>query len=232
MKTHTVPVLLVMSALVVSAQARPSTSTEMRHPSTSVTVVRPFTAVETTHAVTSVGVVKPATQVQVIHPQTQVGVNHPTTQVELLHPQTQVNVIHPQTTVEVIHPRTTVEMLRPQTLEVTDEGATENGSSWKGGSGGFSSKTSTSMSNFKPMQAKDLSAKPPTMEKAAPLGGGDVKLGNDTNVTEKDNANKSSLLGAQQSAQDMDVDPKQNTKLDGLEKLLTDRAKFKEKQQQ
>jgi|GEM_PF-3862625 hypothetical protein len=232
MKTHTVSVLLVMSALVVSAQARPSTSTEMRHPSTSVTVVRPFTAVETTHAVTSVGVVKPATQVQVIHPQTQVGVNHPTTQVELLHPQTQVNVIHPQTTVEVIHPRTTVEMLRPQTLEVTDEGATENGSSWKGGSGGFSSKTSTSMSNFKPMQAKDLSAKPPTMEKAAPLGGGDVKLGNDTNVTEKDNANKSSLLGAQQSAQDMDVDPKQNTKLDGLEKLLTDRAKFKEKQQQ
>jgi hypothetical protein len=232
MKTHTVPVLLVMSALVVSAQARPSTSTEMRHPSTSVTVVRPFTAVETTHAVTSVGVVKPATQVQVIHPQTQVGVNHPTTQVELLHPQTQVNVIHPQTTVEVIHPRTTVEMLRPQTLEVTDEGATENGSSWKGGSGGFSSKTSTSMSNFKPMQAKDLSAKPPTMEKAAPLGGGNVKLGNDTNVTEKDNANKSSLLGTQQSAQDMDVDPKQNTKLDGLEKLLTDRAKFKEKQQQ
>jgi len=230
MKTHTVSVLLVMSALVVSAQARPSTSTEMRHPSTSVTVVRPFTAVETTHAVTSVGVVKPATQVQVIHPQTQVGVNHPTTQVELLHPQTQVNVIHPQTTVEVIHPRTTVEMLRPQTLEVTDEGATENGSSWKGS--GFSSKTATSMSNFKPMQAKDLSAKPPTMEKATPLGGGDVKLGNDTNVTEKDNANKSSLLGAQQSAQDMDVDPKQNTKLDGLEKLLTDRAKFKEKQQQ
>lgn len=232
MKTHTIPVLLVMAALVVSAQARPSTFTEIRRPNTSVTVVRPFTTVETTHAVTSVGVVKPATQVQVIHPQTNVGVNHPTTQVEVLHPQTQVNVIHPQTTVEVIRPRTTVEMLRPQTLEVTAEGATENGPSWKGGSGGFSSKTSTSMSNFKPMQAKDLSAKPSTMEKAAPLlGGGDVKLGNDTNVTEKDNANKSSLLGAQQSAQDLDVDPKQNTKLDGLEKLLTDRAKFKEKQQ-
>ncbi len=231
MKTHTVPVLLVMSALVVSAQARPSTLTEIRRPNTSVTVVRPFTTVETSHASTAVTVVKPATQVQVIHPQTNVGVTHPTTQVEVLRPQTQVNVIHPQTTVEVLHPQTTVEMFRPQTLDVTAEGATENGLSWKGGSGGFSSKTSTSMSNFKPIQAKDLSAKPSTMEKAAPLGGGDVKLGNDTNVTEKDNANKSSLLGAQQSAQDLDVDPKQN-KLDGLEKLLTDRAKFKEKQQQ
>ena len=83
------------------------------------------------------------------------------------------------------------------------------------------------MSDFKPMQAKDLSAKPPA-EKANSLGGGNMDFGTNTNEAEKDKANKESQGGMQKAAQEMEVDPKQS-KLGGLEKLLTDRAKFEEK---
>lgn len=207
---------------------KPTTSTEVVRPTTSVTVVRPLTKVDAVHLVTSVEVFHPTTQTEVFHPQTNVQTFHPTTQVQVNHPQTSVEVFHPQTTVEVFHPQTTVEVFHPQTPEIVNGDDKTTGSEpQKGGKTGASSQATTSMSDFKPMQAKNLSAKPPT-DKAAPTGGGDMNLGNVTNEAEKDNANKSSLLGAQKSAENIEVDPKQN-KLDGLEKLLTDRAKFQEK---
>ena len=208
---------------------KPTTSTEVIHPTTSVAVVCPSTKVEVFHPATSVEVFHPTTQNEVFHPQTNVQTFHPTTQVQVAHPQTNVEVFHPQTTVEVFHPQTTVEVFHPQTLDVVNTNENAAGSTQKGGKMGSSSQVATSMSDFKPMQAKNLSANSP-MDKAAPMGGGSKDLGNTTNEAEKDNANKNSLLGAQKSAENIEVDPKQN-KLDGLEKLLTDRAKFQEKKQ-
>lgn len=222
-------VLVGISLLTVSLQARPVTSVEMKRPTTSSTTIRPFTSIDATRPATSIAVMHPTTQTEVIHPQTSVEVLHPATQVSVVRPQTTVSVVHPQTTVVVNHPQTTVEVLHPQTLEIADETSGVGAASWQGGRREFSATAATSMSDFQPMQAKDLSAKP-SMEKAAPLGGGEMGLGNETNQAEKDNVNKSSSIGEQKSAQNLDVDPKQN-KLDGLEKLLTDRAKFQEKKQ-
>lgn len=209
--------LLGIGVYGVSAKT-PATFVEVVHPATSVTVVHPVTKVDTVY---------PATSVEVIHATTQTGVFHPQTDVEVVHPATQVEVFHPQTTVTVIHPQTTVEVFHPQTSEEVNgkQGGAANMA--QRGENTLSSKIVTSMSDFKPMQAKDLSAKP-SADKAAPMGGGSKDLGNNTNQAEKDNANKSSMLGMQKSAENIEVDPKQN-KLDGLEKLLTDRAKFEEK---
>lgn len=226
MKNHIGLVCMGTCLLTMSLQAKPVTFVEVQRPTTFSTDSRPFTSVSSTRPSTSVEVMHPTTQTEVAHPQTNVALMRPTTQVSVFHPQTTVDVIHPQTTVEVNHPQTTVSVFHPQTIEMSGDSTEMSG---KGERAGFSSKAVTSMSDFKPMQAKDLSVKSPT-EKAAQMGGGDMNLGNQTNQAEKDNVNQASSLGEQKSAQNLEVDPKQN-KLGGLEKLLTDRAKFQEKKQ-
>ncbi len=222
--------LLVSLAVCNLSAKKPTTRIEGRHPVTSVAVMQPMTNVNVEHPTTSVEVLHETTHTEVFHSKTNVPTIHPATQVQVVHPQTTVQVIHPQTNVEVIHPQTTVEVFHPQTpVEGSaDSGAeTKSFTALKGGGVKSSAQATTSMSDFKPMQAKNLSAKP-SMDKAAPLSGGSNNLGNTTNESEKDNANKSSLLGIQKTAENIEVDPKQN-KLEGLEKLLTDRTKFKEK---
>lgn len=215
---------LLVSVAIGAGAKTPQTSTVVARPGSAKAVFHPQTEVAVFHPVTTGKSARTDTRVTVFHPQTNVSLTHPTTQTDVFHPTTQVAVQHPTTTVEVFHPQTEVAVFHPQTPEV---GGTEDPSSaaapQKGGKSGSSSQVTTSMSDFKPMQAKNFSAP----EKAAPTGGGDLNLGNATNQTEKDNANKSSLLGAQNN-QDMQVDPKQ-TQLKGLEKLLTDRAKVNEK---
>lgn len=225
---------VLVSFAVCSASARqPATQTEVFHPTTSVDAVRPLTKVDIIKPVTSVQRVPSQTQVEVLRPKTGVQTFHPSTQVQVVRPQTEVVVIAPQTNVEVFHPRTTVEVFHPQTFETTNVDKEETADAGK--SGGKKVKSSlqktTSMSDFKPMQAKDLAVNKSTTDKAQKTGGGDVNLGNDTNQTEKDNVNKSSTLGAQKGAtQNLDVDPTRSTS-SGLEKLLTDRAKFERKRQ-
>ena len=82
-------------------------------------------------------------------------------------------------------------------------------------------------SDFKPMQAKSFTSKPAD-DKAAQVGGGSMDLGNTTDETEKDNATKASALGGQKTMQNIELDPKK-TNIQGLEKLITDRAKEQEK---
>ena len=195
---------------VFAAPLSPNASVRgMVHPSTSVAVFHPQTAGE---------IYRSSTTVETFRPTTQTGTFHPQTEVTTFHPQTTVEVYHPQTTVTVFHPQTPQESFSQGVANVGGEN--RNFSS--------SSRVQTSMSDFKPMQAKDFSAVKQPEEKAAALGGGSLNLGNEVNVAEKDNANKSSLLGAQKETQSVDIDPKK-TNLDGLEKLLSDRAKFQEK---
>lgn len=213
---------------VFAAPPSPNASVRgMVHPSTSVAVFHPQTAGEIYRPSTTVETFRPTTQTGTFHPQTNVSVARPTTQVQTFHPQTEVATFHPQTTVEVYHPQTTVTVFHPQTpQESFSQGVANVGGENRNFSS--SSRVQTSMSDFKPMQAKDFSAVKQPEEKAAALGGGSLNLGNEVNVAEKDNANKSSLLGAQRETQSVDIDPKK-TNLDGLEKLLSDRAKFQEK---
>lgn len=216
------------SLMVVVAQAKtPNTAVPTTRPSSKVAVMRPQTNVSVFRSTSNVEVRHPQTQGPVFHPQTTVDVQHPTTQAVVFHPTTQVEVSHPTTTVTVVHPQTSVAVFHPQTQE-TQAAAGEGAASDKqagGKRGSSSAQASTSMSDFKPKQAKNFTASAP--DKAAPMGGGNMDLGNTTNQAEKDSANKSSLLGAQNN-QDMQIDPKQ-TQLKGLEKLLTDRAKVQEK---
>ncbi len=192
---------------------RSMTDVSVQRPQTDVQVVRPVSA-NAQHPATQVEVVRPQTQVEVSHLQTTTQVMHPATTVEVVHPTTQVEVVHPQTTVEVIHPQT------PSFVQEGDEdvSAGKPGAK-KGGKTISSAKATTSMSDYKPKQAKDFK----TAQKAAPLGGGDLKLGNSTDQAAKDAAAKASLLGSQNN-QNMDVDPKRN-KMGGLDKVVTDRAK-------
>ncbi len=210
--------------------------TQAKTPNTVVPTTRPFSKVAVTRPQTNVSVFRPTsneevrhpqTQVPVIHPQTTVDVKHSSTQAVVFHPTTQAEVSHPTTTVTVVHPQTSVAVFHPQTQET--QAAAGEGSALdkqEGGKKGLSStQATTSMSDFKPKQAKNFTASVP--DKATPVGGENMNLGNTTNQAEKDSANKSSLLGAQNN-QDMQLDPKQ-TQLKGLEKLLTDRAKVQEK---
>lgn len=203
--------------LVCGAHARPvSTQVDVVRPTTSVTVDHPSSTTEVFHATTSQEVIYPSTQTDVFHPQTDVAVNHPTTQVSLDRPQTTVEVVRPQTTVEVLQPQTTVEVFHPQTpaeerLETTSR-SFSTGAARPGRSvATTSSQVTTSMSDFKPMQAKDFAAKAP-QDKASSMGGGSMNLGNSTDQAEKDNVNATSLLGEQaKAAQNIDVDTKKQT---------------------
>ena len=196
------PILLsifFVSTLGVWSVARPQTGAEMRRPATTVEVNRPQTLSSAGHPVTQTGVVRGQTNVSALHPQTGSGAVYPVTTVEVTHPVTTVEVIHPQTNVEVNHPQT------PEFVAAQDAALSAG---QKGGKNAAvtSAQAATSMSNFTPKQAKDFTA----AQKAAPLGGGENKLGNETNVAEKDAANKASLLG-KQGNQNMDVDPNLKT---------------------
>ena len=207
--------ILIIGLGVLTTQARPvQTSQPVFHP------------------VTSVAVSHPTTNTSVFHPETTTSVSRPTTQTTVFHPVTQTVVVHPVTDVVVTHPQTTVDVFHPvtddapSTSAATDRAGKTFGTygTSVGGKSVSSSQVTTTMSDFKPKQAKNFTAN----EKAAPTGGDSLALGNETNQSEKDQANKSGLLTAQ-SNQKLDVDPKQN-KVEGLEKLVTDRAKWKEKQ--
>ena len=193
----------------------PATTAPVEHPQTTVQVQRPVTQGGVMHPTTPVSVNRPTTNVVVAHPQTTVAVVHPTTQEGITHPSTTVQVTHPQTTVAVTHPQTpTLEEIQAAQANATTGGKTV-----------AASKAPTSMSNYQPKQAKNFA--PAT--KAAPVGGGSMNLGNsNADQAAKDAAAKASLLGSQNN-QNMDVNPKQN-KLGGIDKLVTDRAKWKEKQ--
>ncbi len=221
-------ILVSMGILSNAGLARPVTSGRapvLRH-MTDVAVQRPQTTTQTQHPVTQTRVTRPTTQGQVSRPVTSVAVSHPQTTVQVLHPTTQVAVNQPATTVEVVHPQTTMQVNRPQTPTLEEIQAAGQATSAKvGGKKTASSQASTSMSNFTPKQARDLTA----TTKAASAGGGSMNLGN-TNADQaaKDVAAKASLLGSQNN-QNMDVNPNQN-KLGGIDKLVTDRSKWKEKQ--
>lgn len=192
---------------------RPMTDVSVQRPQTDVQVVRPVSS-GVQHLTTQVQVVRPQTQVEISHPQTTTQVTHPTTTVEVVHPTTQVEVVHPQTTVEVIHPQT------PGVgVQEDDKAGTSGKPDTKKGGKTVPTVKATSMSDYTPKQAKDFK----TAQKAAALGGGDLKLGNSTDQAAKDAAAKASLLGSQNN-QNMDVNPKQN-KVSGLDKVVTDRAK-------
>lgn len=207
MKHLLLSAFLISICSVWSAAQRPQTDVETRRPGTSVSVnrpqtltgaVRPATTAEINHPVTQTGAVRAQTNASAQRPQTTAGAVYPVTTVAASHPETTVEVIHPQTNVEVIHPQT------PEFLEVPFGASAGQ----KGGKSvaATSAQATTSMSNFTPKQAKDFTA----AQKAAPLGGGDNNLGNDTNVAEKDAANKASMLGKQNN-QNMDVDPNLKT---------------------
>ena len=216
--------VLLGVALCAAAKTPPTASVDRRPISTQETV-RPQTQVAVFQPRTLVSVNQPQTQVTVVYPQTRVTVAHPTTQVVEFHATTPPGeVVHPITTVSVIHPQTTGAVFHPQTQEevVSTQPAT---GAMTGGKSLSRSTATTSMSDFKPKQAKNFSA--PVADKAAATGGESLNLGNTTNQAEKDNANKSSQLGLQNN-QNMEIDPKQ-TQLKGLEKALTDRAKLQQK---
>lgn len=216
--------ILVVGLGVLATQARPvQTPQPVFHPVTSVTVSHPTTNTAVFHSATTTSVSRPTTQTAVFHPVTQTSVVHPVTDVVVTHSQTTVDVFHPQTQTEVFHPTTGD---APSVSAASDRAGKTFGTygSSMGGKSVSSSQVTTTMSDFKPKQAKDFTAN----KKAAPTGGDSLALGNETNQSEKDQANKSGLLTAQ-SNQKLDVDPKQN-KVEGLEKLVTDRAKWKQKQ--
>ena len=210
MKHICVSTLLIGTLSVWSAAQKPQTTAG---------AVRPTTAAVANHPQTTVQTVRPVTQSAANYPQTNVTVNRPQMTVTAVHPSTTVEVIHPLTAVEVVHPQTTVEVIHPQTMGnmYGQEGAAVNQFSANsskpagGGKGLASSQVPTSMSGFTPKQAKDF-----TSQKAAPIGGGENKLGNETNTAEKDAANKSSALGLQ-SNQNMNIEP--NAKLGNLQSL-------------
>jgi len=204
----------LISTLSLWSAARPQTAVEVARPQTAVEVNRPQTLEPLQRPVTTVEINRPVTQSSAVRGQTTVQTAHPQTTVEINHPATTLEVLHPATTVEVVHPQTAVEVVHPQTVDFSagEEPGNRafNAGQKVGKSGAVSSaQAATSMSNFTPKQAKDFAA----LQKAAPVGGGDNKLGNETNVAEKDAANKASLLG-KQSNQNIDVDP--NAKLSNL----------------
>ena len=187
-------------------------------------VLHPATTAPVEHPQTTVQVQRPVTQGGVMHPTTPVSVNRPTTNVVVAHPQTTVAVVPPTTQEGITHPSTTVQVTHPQTPTLEEIQAAQANVT-TGGKTVAASKAPTSMSNYQPKQAKNFA--PAT--KAAPVGGGSMNLGNsNADQAAKDAAAKASLLGSQNN-QNMDVNPKQN-KLGGIDKLVTDRAKWKEKQ--
>ncbi len=200
------------------------------HPSTTQTVVHPTTQGIVSHPTTSLQVLHPKTQVEVTHPQTTGAVTHPDTQTAVVQPTTTLKVDHPTTQTVVTHPQTTVAVIHPQTPSFeTAKTASSDGSSAKGTADSSSQSRGGSMSDYKPPQAKSFN-KPE--EKAAPLGGGSMNLGNATSdQAEKDSAAASSLLGQNNTKNLDNVDPKQsNLNKEGIAKTLIDRMKVKEKQ--
>ncbi len=179
----------------------------MRRPGMSVEVTRPQTLTGAERPDTTAEINRPTTQTGAVRAQTTVSTQRPQTEASAVYPATTVETVKPMTTVEVMRPQTTVELSRPQTAEFS---VAQSGSvaGQKGGKSAAvtSAQATTSMSNFTPKQAKDFSS----AQKAAPLGGGENKLGNETNAAEKDAANKASMLG-KQSNQNMDVDPNLKT---------------------
>ncbi len=228
MKRILLSTFLIGTLSTWSAAQKPQTTAEVLRPSTSVEINRPQTAASTQRPATMVEMNRPATQTGAAYAQTSVEINRPQTLPSAFRPTTDVEVIYPATTVEVIHPQTTVEVLHPQTPGFVAGSVAENtavNSAQKGGKSAAvtSAQAATSMSNFTPKQAKDFTA----AQKAAPLGGGENKLGNETNVAEKDAANKASLLG-KQSNQNIDVNPKL-TNLGGLGKAVEQKVNEKKK---
>ncbi len=192
--------MLLVGTLSVWSVARPQTGVEMRRPGTTVEVQKPQTLSGAVRPGTTVEMNRPVTQTGAVRAQTTVQTLRLQTTAAPLYPSTTVQVIYPTTTVEVIHPQTTVEVIHPQTPALA-AGQAEVAAGQSGGKNTAlpSAQAATSMSNFTPKQAKNFAA----MQKAAQIGGGENKLGNATNVAEKDAANKASLLGKQD--QNIDV---------------------------
>ena len=211
---------------VWSAAQRSQTGVETRRPGTSAQVNRPQTVTGAVRPNTTAEINRPATQTGAMRAQTGASAQRPQTAAGAVYPATTVQTVKPVTTVETIRPQTTVELSRPQTAEFS----AAQGGAVAGQKGGKSAsvtsvQATTSMSNFTPKQAKDFTS----AQKAAPLGGGDNKLGNDTNAAEKDAANKSSMLG-KQSNQNMDVDPNLKTgNLSALGSALEKKVEGKKK---
>lgn len=135
--------------------------------------------------VTKVNVSRPTTSVSVSRPTTQVSVSRPTTAVEVSRPTTKAYVSRPSTQVSVSRPVTEVNVSRPATQPAAVPAVSSAGNSQPAASGKkaaaaqSSSQAKTSMSNYKPPQAKDFKA-------ASALGGGSAGLSNKTNQSEKD----------------------------------------------
>jgi len=192
--------ILLMSMLSVWSMAqRPQTGAAALRPGTVAQVQKPQTLSGAVQPGTEVSANRPATQAGALRPATQAEAVRAQTTVQTLHPQTTAEVQRPQTDVQVLHPQTQADVLHPQTAEFS--AANQPGLAGKSAASS-SAKGGTSMSNFSPKQAKDFAS----AQKAAKLGGGENKLGNDTNAAEKDAANKASLLGKQNN-QNLDVDP-------------------------
>lgn len=134
--------------------------------------------------VTQVSISRPATAVSVSRPNTAVTVSRPATSVSVSRPSTAVSVSRPDTAVNVSRPVTNVSVSRPATPVETAEAGVSSAAAVSSKKTAAvpapvpASKTTTSMSGYKPPVAKDL--------KAAQTGGGASGLGNKVNQAEKD----------------------------------------------
>ena len=132
--------------------------------------------------VTQVTVSRPTTNVSVYRPATSVTVSRPTTQVSVFRPTTQTEVSRPTTQTEVSRPTTSVAASRPVTVLSSGAAQQSNSASESKKTATPSSQAQTSMSDYKPLQAKNFQAP----SASASLGGGAAGLGNKINQAEKD----------------------------------------------
>ena len=117
---------------------------------------RPVTQVSVGRPTTTVTVSRPETAVRVVRPATAVRVGRPNTTVTVARPTTAVTVSRPVTPRGVYRPATVIFTSRPSSTT----GASASSAASAGGKQGASSsaQAQTSMSDYKPPQAKDFNA--------------------------------------------------------------------------
>ncbi len=158
--------LLVMFVLFLPVWGQP--------PKTEVAVFRP---------VTSVKISRPQTEQSVSRPQTQVRVSHPDTDITVTRPATQTTVFRPVTETNVVRYQTTINKAGSQSSDdISHTGSSNNGNTTAKTLALPSAQAQTSMSDYKPPQAKEFK----TPSQASSLGGGERGLGNKINEAQKD----------------------------------------------
>lgn len=144
--------------------AAPRTNSFVAHPSTAGTsiVVAPISVVPVTHPTTKSVVTHPTTfgTSVVTHPKTTSIVTHPVTTSVVTHPSTWATsvVTHPKTTSIVTHPQSVAPVVHPGEQSQLSLVGTSTAAGKQAGNTVPSSKSPTSMSDYKAPQAKDFNA--------------------------------------------------------------------------